>query len=73
MAAFCPVSAVRVPNIFAHTLYVLFIQEYVGTLYSKILSKKTSSLGFCVLVHACMHAGMCVTAIMEVVCVFPVC
>ena len=58
---------------FAHTLYVLFVQENVGTLYSNILSKKASSLSFCVRVHAYVHAGMCVTVRMGVVCVFPVC
>lgn len=42
MIAFCPVSAAHVPNIFAHTLYVLFVQENVGALYSNILSKKAS-------------------------------
>lgn len=61
MVAFCPVSAAHVPNIFAHTLYVLFVQENVGTLYCNIFSKKASSLGFFMRVHAYVHAGMCVT------------
>jgi hypothetical protein len=72
-AAFCPVSAARVPNIFTHNLYVLILQEDVGALYCNILSKKASLVGFFARVHAFMHACMCVTVIMGVVSVFAVC
>ena len=45
----------------------------VGNLYSNILGKEASSLGFCAHANACVHACMCVMVIMGVVSVFPVC